>query len=143
MILYLYLLIFCHTEGFVDLLNIQKEITKLRRRRTDAAALQTQLCVTFGLGQETLAVAPLQLEDVEAGEILQVHQNNHQRVQLICQPEVCKLHPVERRREDAELEVSRGRRSEAFVCQKLSGAFQERLRLTLEISKVSLSHQTR
>lgn len=53
----------------VDLLIVLKEITKLRRRRTDS----TRLRVTFELGQETLAVAPLQLEDVEAGEILQVH----------------------------------------------------------------------
>lgn len=123
----------------VDLLIVLKEITKLRRRRTDS----TRLRVTFELGQETLAVAPLQLEDVEAGEILQVHQNNHQRVQLIRQPEVCKLHPVERRREDAELEVRRGRRSEAFISHKLSGAFQESLRLTLETLKVNLSHKTR
>lgn len=99
----------------LDLLIVHKEITKLRRRRSDCASLQAQLRVTFDVGQETLAVAPLQLEDVEAGEILQVHQNNHQRVQLIRQPEVCKLHPVERRREDAELEVRRGRRSEAFI----------------------------
>lgn len=69
-------------------------------------------CVTFGFGQETLAVAPLQLKDVEADEILQVHQNHHQGVQLVGQPEVCKLHPVERRREDAELE------SNATECQQ-------------------------
>lgn len=62
-------------------------------------------CVTFKLGQKALAVAPLQLKDVEADQILQVHQDNHQRVELISQPEVRKLHPVERRREHAELET--------------------------------------
>lgn len=86
--------------------------------------------LTFELGQETLAAAPLQLKDVEAGEILQVHQNHHQRVQLIGEPEVRKLHPVERRREDAKLETEpEGRRS------KMSRAF-----LLKEKKKKSQAH---
>lgn len=68
--------------------------------------------LTPGRGQQTLLAAPLQLEDVEADEILQVHEDEHQRVELISQPEVCELHPVERRREDTELEREERRREE-------------------------------
>lgn len=75
-------------------------------------------CLTFGLGQKTLAVAPLQLKDVEADEILQVHQHHHQGVQLISEPEVCKLHPVERRREDAELKTNGAERHRLFLLFK-------------------------
>lgn len=66
---------------------------------------QRDLTITFKLGQQTLAVAPLQLKDVEADEILQVHQNNHQRVELISKPEICKLHPVKWCSEYAKLET--------------------------------------
>lgn len=62
--------------------------------------------VTFR--QQALAVAPLQLKDVEADQILQVHQNHHQRVELISQPEVGKLHAVKRRSEHAKLQGIRG-----------------------------------
>lgn len=60
--------------------------------------------LTFRNGQQASAVAPLQLKDVETDEILQVHQDKHQGVELIGQPEVGKLHSVERSRENPELE---------------------------------------
>lgn len=68
--------------------------------------------LTLKLGQQALAVGPLQLEDVEADEILQVHENKNQGVELIRQPEVRKLHSVKRRREHAKLptEGARGRK---------------------------------
>ena len=70
-------------------------------------------CLTSVNGQQALAVAPLQLKDVVADEILQVHQNDHQRVELISQPEVCELHAVKRCCEDTELETDkRGKRKE-------------------------------
>lgn len=75
--------------------------------------------MTFELGQKTLAVAPLQLKDVEADEILQVHQNHHQGVQLISEPEVCKLHPVERCREDSELETNGAECHKLFLNVKI------------------------
>lgn len=68
---------------------------------------QHDLTITFKLGQQTLAVAPLQLKDVEADEILQVHQNNHQRVELISKPEICKFHPVKWCSEYAKLETDK------------------------------------
>lgn len=68
---------------------------------------QHDLTVTFKLGQQTLAVAPLQLKDIEADEILQVHQYNHQRVELISKPEICKLHPVKWCSEYAKLETDK------------------------------------
>lgn len=79
------------------------------------AAVNSDQCVTFKLGQKALAVAPLQLKDVETDEILQVHQDNHQGVELIRQPEVCKLHPVERCGEHTELETEKSGRRE---CEK-------------------------
>lgn len=60
--------------------------------------------LTLNCGQQALAVAPLQLKDVETNEILQVHQNKYQRVELISQPEVCKLHPVKWCSEHTKLE---------------------------------------
>ena len=60
--------------------------------------------LTLDFGQKTIAVAPLQLKDVEADEILQVHQDKHQRVELICEPEVSELHAVKRSCEHPELE---------------------------------------
>lgn len=73
--------------------------------------------LTVEHGQEAFAVAPFELEAVEADEILQVHQYNHQRVELVGQPEVCKLHAVERRREHAEL----GRQTDLLVPYKTQG----------------------
>ncbi|TNN89274.1 hypothetical protein EYF80_000562 [Liparis tanakae] len=64
---------------------------------------------TLDDGPQTVGVAvayvAVRLKDVVADEILQVHQNNHQRVELISQPEVCELHPVERCCDHAELET--------------------------------------
>lgn len=98
-------------------LIVQKEITKHKHTRVLSCKLNKY--ITFELGQKTLAVAPLQLKDIKADKILQVHQNDHQRVQLIGEPEVCKLHPVERCREDAELEpeqeVRQGKRKNCLV----------------------------
>ena len=64
--------------------------------------------LTFAAGQQALPVAPLQVENVEADEVLQVHQHDHQRVELVGQPEVCKLHAVERSGEHPELDMGRG-----------------------------------
>lgn len=65
--------------------------------------IQGTCFLTFKWGQQAFAVAPLQLKDVEADKILKVHQNNHQRVELISQPEVCKLHSVKWRCEHTKL----------------------------------------
>lgn len=53
---------------------------------------------------ETVVFLPVQLKAVEADHVFQVHENNHQRVQLVCQPKVCKADPMEGSRHHSELE---------------------------------------
>lgn len=58
--------------------------------------INRKLDLTFKFRQQPVTVVPLQLEDIETDEILKVHQNKHQRVELISQPEVRKLYAVKR-----------------------------------------------
>lgn len=78
----------------------------MERRASDTMTIEH---VTFG--QKALAVAPLELKDVEADQVLQVHQNHHQGVELVSQPEVCKLYAVKRRSEHAKLQRGESQRA--------------------------------
>lgn len=46
---------------------------------------------------------PVQLHAVEADQVLQVHEDNRQRVELVGQPEISKAHSVEWRSDHSEL----------------------------------------
>lgn len=50
-------------------------------------------CLTFTV-DESIMFVPVQFKTVETDHVLQIHQNNHKRVQLISQPEVCEPHAM-------------------------------------------------
>lgn len=50
-----------------------------------------------------VGLQPVQLHAVEADQVLQVHEDNRQRVELVGQPEISKAHSVEWRSDHSEL----------------------------------------
>lgn len=47
---------------------------------------------------------PVQFKTVETYHVLQIHQNHHQRVQLVSQPEVCEADTVKRSSHHSKLQ---------------------------------------
>lgn len=56
---------------------------------------------------------PVQFKAVETYHIFQVHKNNHQRVQLVCQPKVCKPNTMKGSSHHSKLE-EKTQRSQRF-----------------------------
>lgn len=70
-------------------------------------------------------IFPVQFEAVETDHVLQVHQDHHQRVQLVSQPEVRKTDTMKWSRYHSKLKERKGQRggflfSLVFVCIKVT-----------------------
>lgn len=78
-----------------------------RRSVTNASAPTGPVRPTFA-ADESVVFFPVQFKAVEADHVLQVHQNHHQRVELVSQPEVCEADSVERGRHHTELSRQNG-----------------------------------
>lgn len=97
-------------------LNEQKLRSDQRDSLSSYSLLLLHLGLTLFIFEICVGLGPVQLHAVEADQVLQVHEDNSQRVELIGQPEISKAHSVERSGDHSELTGTGGRKMLKVLC---------------------------